>query len=407
MARPKNATSNGPPTKADLAHLDTIRLSVEKIDLNADQIRKYIAKGASATDLFLYMGTARSLGLNPLLGEIHWIPFKDGGNVVVGYQVYLKRAEATGQLDGWAIDYGKDSLGEYCQITIHRKDRAHPFEWKTYRHEVDTGSPIWKKRGHFMHAKCTIAQGMRLCFPAEVGSLPYIMEEIVGEPEEPPTQQPALPAETPTIQVQEAEYVEDRDPGQPIQQEEQSRDGMAEHRKAYHATVNGVFKTDDERRAWQEKVTGKTSTQDWIAADYTKAFDALNAALQLSPTLVTETETIVPIHAQQEEPYKNKNEIAEESDSIDALISRVARKINVDDAAFGGWVASKAGYDDIDEAFKELQRALEHEKIAEALLKRYQESIVPKRIEKESEAKGNDLFEGGQTHGNDSGNAQC
>ena len=375
--RGKNGTSNGPPTAQDLAELKPIRVSVENIDLTPELVQKYIAKGASKDDLFWFMGTARSLGLNPLLNEIHWVPFPGGGKAVVGYTVYLIRAVASGKLDGWSVDYGKDGMGEYCEITIHRKDRGHPFIWKTYREEVDTGSPIWKKRGHFMHAKCTIAQGMRLCFPVEVGSLPYIMEEVVGEPEGPPTpiQQPALTVETPKIQAQTAEYVEERDPGQPIQpQEEQPRNGMSEHRKAWHAASKGAFVNDDARRNWQKKLTGKESTKDWIAADYTKAFDALN---ELLSKVVYEKGAAAEL-------------------DTDTLITRVAKKLNVDDAAFGGWVATY--YQDIDVADKELARALEHDSIAKVMLDKFQASLGPKAPEPEIVPSNNkkDLFEGGK-----------
>ncbi len=379
--RPKNGTSNGPPTAQDLAELKPIRVSVENIDLTPDLVQKYIAKGATKDDLFWFMGTARSLGLNPLLNEIHWVPFAGGGKAVVGYTVYLKRAEMSGQLDGWSTDYGKDDMGEYCEITIHRKDRSHPFVWKTYREEVDTGSPIWKKRGHFMHAKCTIAQAMRLCFPVEVGSLPYIMEEIVGEPEGAPTpiQQPAPTAEPPKIQAQTAEYVEERDPGQPIQpQEEQPRDGMSEHRKAWQATVKNIFKTEGERHAWQAVTTGKPSTKDWIATDYTKAFDALNKALSVAGKPTEET------------PAK---EVVAELDT-DTLITRVAKKLSVDDAAFGGWISTY--YQDIDVADKELARALEHDSIALAMFDKFQATLKPKAPGPENGASNNkkDLFEG-------------
>jgi len=152
-----------------------------KLDL-AD-VKKYIAPGANDKELFLFMNIARSYGLNPFKREVHFIKYgQNPASVVVGYEIYLKRAESSGQLDGWSVtilDQGTPK--ERAQITIHRKDRKNPFIWEVSRKEFDKGQSTWKLMPEFMLKKVAIAQGFRLCFPEQLGGMPYIPEEINGK----------------------------------------------------------------------------------------------------------------------------------------------------------------------------------------------------------------------------------
>ena len=52
--------------------------------------------------------------------------------VIVGYEVYLKRAERTGNLDGWRAYI--DGTGEDARavVEIYRKDWNHPFIHETF-----------------------------------------------------------------------------------------------------------------------------------------------------------------------------------------------------------------------------------------------------------------------------------
>jgi len=144
------------------------------------RIRDYLCKGATDAEFSLYMGMARSYDLNPFKREIHFVKYGHDANIVVGYEVYLKRAERTGKLDGWNVellyDDKKTIIGS--RITIHRKDWNQPFVWDIERIEFDTGKSTWLKRPGFMCKKTNIGQGFRLCFPDELGGLPYLPEEI-------------------------------------------------------------------------------------------------------------------------------------------------------------------------------------------------------------------------------------
>lgn len=138
----------------------------------------------------------RELNLNPLKREVHFVPIrckvKDAkGNVigerltlqlVTSYTQYLKRAEQSGKLDGWQLQFGWDEQkkDKYAEVTIWRKDWNHPFVWRTYLREVKRGGPLWEEREEFMHAKNAIAIACRLCFPCETAELPYEEAEILS-----------------------------------------------------------------------------------------------------------------------------------------------------------------------------------------------------------------------------------
>ena len=162
----------------------------EEFPLSIADVKKYIAPTATDKELFMFMGIAKSYGLNPLKREIHFVKrkYKDAngnwvevGSSIVGYEVYLKRAERTGKLDGWKCWIERDDMGEKAVIEIKRKDQSLPIRWEVYRKEFDTEKSTWGKMPTFMLKKVAIAQGFRLAFPDDLGGMPYIPEEMPQE----------------------------------------------------------------------------------------------------------------------------------------------------------------------------------------------------------------------------------
>ncbi len=144
-----------------------------------EEVKKYITPGATDKELFLFCQIARAYGLNPVKREIHWVKYGNNpGEAVVGYETYLKRAEASGQLDWWKAYMGKDGYGDKAVIEIKRRDRSQPFVWDVYRKEFDKGKSTWNSMPSFMLRKVAIAQGFRLCFPDVLGGMPYTREEM-------------------------------------------------------------------------------------------------------------------------------------------------------------------------------------------------------------------------------------
>ncbi len=132
-----------------------------------------------------YIQIAKAFGLNPFKREIHVSKYGENMSIITGYEVYIKRAERTGMLDGWsASTTGSVATGDLKAIvTIHRKDRSHPFVWEALYEECvqKTGQGVvtkfWQKAA-FMTKKVAISQGFRLCFSDELAGMPYTSDEM-------------------------------------------------------------------------------------------------------------------------------------------------------------------------------------------------------------------------------------
>lgn len=155
---------------------------------NENQIADFDYK-AKATEWLQNMGTklppeqtkqflelCQAFKLNPFKREIYAVGYGNKFSIITGYEVYLKRAERTHKLDGWQCVLNNDNTK--AKVTIWRKDWSHPFEHEVFMNEVRQNSPIWTKMPTFMMRKVCIEQGMRLCFPDELGGMPYGEEEV-------------------------------------------------------------------------------------------------------------------------------------------------------------------------------------------------------------------------------------
>lgn len=136
-----------------------------------------------------FLEISKAFGLNPFKREIYCTKYGEGSiaqmSIIVGYETYIKRAERSGQLDGWQVitEGSVESKTLKAIITIHRKDRKMPFVHEVYYSEYvqnnSSGSPtkFWQK-AYTMIKKVAMAQGFRLCFSDELGGMPYTKEEI-------------------------------------------------------------------------------------------------------------------------------------------------------------------------------------------------------------------------------------
>lgn len=142
----------------------------------------------------MFINIAKEYGLNPFKREIYCTAYGQGQYrkcaIVTGYEVYIKRAERTGKLDGWNVEIsGSVREGTLAAtIFIHRKDWSHEFKHTAYYCECvqlnKEGKPnqVWSKQPIFMTKKVAIAQGFRLCFSDEFGGMPYTNDELGVEP---------------------------------------------------------------------------------------------------------------------------------------------------------------------------------------------------------------------------------
>ena len=147
----------------------------------------------------LFVAVAYQMQLNPLKREIHAVSIwnsRAGKKVltpVVGYEVFIKRAEATGRLEYWKVDdsgtvvQGDIQASDYkVTLIVKRRDRPETFTWVARYAEcvgmTDRGpNSMWKKRPYFMTQKCAIGQGFRLAFPDILLDMPYVDAEIEGQ----------------------------------------------------------------------------------------------------------------------------------------------------------------------------------------------------------------------------------
>lgn len=165
-----------------------------------------------------FIEIAKAYCLNPFKREIYCVSYAGNTSIITGYEVYIKRAERTGLLNGWGVEIKGSGEDMSAVITINRKDWTQPFKHEVYFSEAANRTKdgrlnsTWAKMPKFMLKKVAIAQGFRLCFSDELGGMPYTQDEIgpeaynkaepaqavvtaeVEEPEELPLPQDALNA---------------------------------------------------------------------------------------------------------------------------------------------------------------------------------------------------------------------
>ncbi len=147
-------------------------------------------KGLTEGETKQFIEIARSFALNPFKREIYVTVFNKNDpekrqlSIVIGYEVYLKRAERIRSLDGWKCWTEGAVPNMKAVVQIYRKDRQFPFQWEVpYSEALQTdkyGKPnrFWTKMPGHMLKKVCISQGFRLCFPDDLGGIPYTDAEM-------------------------------------------------------------------------------------------------------------------------------------------------------------------------------------------------------------------------------------
>ena len=154
-----------------------------------------VAQNLTKEETENFLNIAMDFNLNPFKREIYCTSYGQGEyrktSIIIGYEVYIKRAERTGQLDGWNVTTEGNGDNLSATITIYRKDQKYPFTHTvdyseyvqtTYDKETKKQRPnqIWATKPKTMLKKVATAQGFRLCFSDELGGMPYESEELPG-----------------------------------------------------------------------------------------------------------------------------------------------------------------------------------------------------------------------------------
>jgi len=152
-----------------------------------------IGKDLTESQKKQFIEVARAFNLNPFKREIHPVAYKDYKtgkmvlSIVTGYEVYIKRAERTGKLDGWETGVKKEDNELIGFVRIYRKDWTNPFYHEVYFSEVvgkrkdGTTTAFWLRSPRFQLKKVAISQAFRLCFPDEFNGMPYTTDELPDE----------------------------------------------------------------------------------------------------------------------------------------------------------------------------------------------------------------------------------
>jgi phage recombination protein Bet len=183
-----------------------------------------------------FISVCQAFGLNPFKREVYATVYGEGSyrrfSVIVGYETYLKRADRSGKLDGWSSRIEGSGDDMKAIVEIHRRDWSEPLVHEVYFVEAvqkkKDGAPtsFWSKMPRFQLKKVCISQAFRLCFPDELGGLPYTSDELpdvealAAAPSVPATPSP-LPVSQPEAAVsesassQDASSARDEPPPQP------------------------------------------------------------------------------------------------------------------------------------------------------------------------------------------------
>lgn len=145
-------------------------------------VKDLICKNATEQEIYLFLNICASTGLNPFKREVYLVKY--GANpamTVTGYEVYLKRAEASGKWNGYKCwtEGSLDTKDLVAKCEVYRKDWEKPFYWEVdYTEGLNMTNPITKSKPKHMLKKTCISQALRLAFPDELGGLPYTSDEM-------------------------------------------------------------------------------------------------------------------------------------------------------------------------------------------------------------------------------------
>lgn len=170
-------------------------------NLTKETIKKHLCPNATEQELIMGLEIAKMFNLNPLKREVYFVKYSDKPSdkmqVLVGYEVYLKRAERSGKYNGLEISSeGSVKEGNLKAIVkVYRKDWSHPLVHEAHYVEYVQCKTIWKdgmKAGEepnkfwatkpiTMIKKVCISQAFRLAFPDEFDGMPYTSDEVVDQ----------------------------------------------------------------------------------------------------------------------------------------------------------------------------------------------------------------------------------
>ncbi len=155
-----------------------------KVELTAEIIKNHLAIGKGFTDkeIIAFLNLCRYQKLNPFLKEAYLIKYGDSAQMVVGKDVFVKRAEKHEKFKGYKAGIivekdgkiemrdgtfylkGKESLvGGWAEV--YRSDREIPLKHTVAFDEFSKNQSTWKSMPATMIRKVALVQALRETFP--------------------------------------------------------------------------------------------------------------------------------------------------------------------------------------------------------------------------------------------------
>lgn len=144
-------------------------------------IKQSICRGASDSELKLFLYACKRTGLDPFLKQIYSVSGKNGRMTLVSIDGLRLTADRTGcYCPGKETSYSYDANGKLISATAYIKKKTSDGIW----HEVGasallteyTKGNLWNSMPHVMLSKVAESICLRKSFPADLASL-YIEEE--------------------------------------------------------------------------------------------------------------------------------------------------------------------------------------------------------------------------------------
>lgn len=149
---------------------------------NAEIALQELLRGIEPAKAAILIAVCQRYSLDPVLKHAVLV----SGNLYVTRDGLLQVAHSSGQLDG--IEVTVSDNGEWAEAVVYRKDMSHPFRYRVYRKEYDTGKGAWATHPSAMLIKVAEVFAIRRAFP--VGLTP--IEEMECVIEHPSVAQPAI-----------------------------------------------------------------------------------------------------------------------------------------------------------------------------------------------------------------------
>lgn len=157
-----------------------------------DTIKKTVARGASDTDLALFLEFCKARRLDPFTRQVYWTP----KGIITSIDGFRARAEETGAYVPGPTRYEYDSDGKLiaAHVTVRKLAGGQWFEIEesAYMDEYKANTPTWTKLPRVMLSKCAEARAIRRCFPMIVGGMYEFSEMDQAQRDERPVERPVV-----------------------------------------------------------------------------------------------------------------------------------------------------------------------------------------------------------------------